>query len=59
MNPNFLLGIVSALAGFILKTTVAFAVCGPYKARRLAEPKIYSVAAVSLWHGSVLALVGD
>jgi beta-lactamase regulating signal transducer with metallopeptidase domain len=27
MNPDLLLGIVSALAGFILKTTVAFAVC--------------------------------
>jgi beta-lactamase regulating signal transducer with metallopeptidase domain len=27
MNPDLLLGIVSALAGFILKMTVAFAVC--------------------------------
>src|ERR1700721_3843412 len=27
MNPDPLLGIVSALGGFILKTTVAFALC--------------------------------
>ena len=27
MNPDLLLGIVAALAGFVLKTTLAFGVC--------------------------------
>ncbi len=27
MNPDLLLGVVTALAGFVLKTTLAFGVC--------------------------------
>ena len=60
MNPDLLLGVVAALAGFVLKTTLAFGrMSGLQLARRLAKPKIYDLVGLSLRVGSVLALAGE
>jgi beta-lactamase regulating signal transducer with metallopeptidase domain len=55
MNPDLLIGIVSALAGFILKTTVAFAVClvlgwlAPSPSRRFMVWLGFLYAATAYW----------
>jgi beta-lactamase regulating signal transducer with metallopeptidase domain len=62
MNPDLLLGIVSALAGFILKTTVAFAVClalgwlaySPSRRFIVWLGFLYAATAYWLWMANVL-----
>ncbi len=60
MNPDLVLGVMSALTGFILKTALAFGVClGLELAGQFSRPEIYGLVRLSLWNGSVLALAGD
>ena len=60
MNPDLLLRIVAALAGFLLKTTLAFGVCLVFSwLARLAKPKVYGLAGISFRRGGVLALAGE
>ena len=57
MNPDLLLGIVTALAGFVLKTTLAFGVClglswladSPSRRFMVWLSFLYGTAAYWLW----------
>ena len=67
MNPDLLLGVVMALVGFLLKTSLAFAVClglswldeSPGRRFLVWLSFLYGMAAYWLWLGSNMLPIAD